>query len=358
MTEPVNLTQRLEVLRDHLLGAPSPNSLSDVHAAVEAILGPLESQVTLYHLLAGLRGPTATNLGDVLEGLAALKGSGADNLTTMGAKLDEVVSQLDNVRQAIVAQEGRLDSIQAALGGEPYNDLELATTRGLLQALLNCCRAARLGEFPATQPTDGRSVGAVISGGRKYALWPNPPEGVTVAANGFDITANWSGWQAYIQTTDPAPQIGGVADAPNMWLELVGTGTINFSVELNYPITVHLRPPTIGVPYTIWEGPTVLTKTANDGSEERILITVTPPPGAELVEFDVVATPNELNLLIEQNGYALASGGLNYPGQGQVALISTTAPVTLSIGGFWSGHANGHTVTVTGFVKLIADEPG
>ena len=243
MTEPVNLTQRLEVLRDHLLGAPSPNSLSDVHAAVEAILGPLESQVTLYHLLSGLRGPTATNLGDVLEGLAALKGSGADNLTTMGAKLDEVVSQLDNVRQAIVAQEGRLDSIQAALGGEPYNDLELATTRGLLQALLNCCRAARLGEFPATQPTDGRSVGAVISGGRKYALWPNPPEGVTVAANGFDITANWSGWQAYIQTTDPAPQIGGVADAPNMWLELVGTGTINFSVELNYPITVHLRPP-------------------------------------------------------------------------------------------------------------------
>lgn len=213
--------------------------------------------------------------GDVAAKIAAILGTPASDLATLTAKLNILNDYAENIgiNAAACAQSlaenqyriyERLDQIAAVLGAGPYSSTETANIRALLLSLLQATNQQLYGAAPSVASDVQSDRNAVVSG-RRYAQFDPPIPGVTIASNGYDLTcASWSGWSAYVQTNAPRCQMLSEEDSPNTWLDLVGTGTINFSVDAAYNITVHLRRP--------------------EGSEywytSQLLSAITQPPGS------------------------------------------------------------------------------
>lgn len=250
MSVPPNLTARLISLIENITGYPSPNSLSDVHAAVAALLGPEEAQVSLAALLVGLRGVPITTLADINTSLATLRGVEDATLSDL-LRTDEYVNAQIQLNSKLVTLIDLLDAINSAIGGVPYQDLERVSVRGLLYAILNALGVLTTGRTPLGE-RDEQSNGDTVVSGRRYALFDPPIPDVTIDANGYDLTAAWAGWSAYVQTTAPEIQIGTATDSPNAWLALAGTGEINFSVDAAYPIIAYLKRPAEFEGFYIW----------------------------------------------------------------------------------------------------------
>lgn len=217
----------------------------DVAARLDALRGtPASDLATLVAAVTALRGAPASDLAAVQAAIAALRGV---NNATLSTLLTE--QQFDTTMALLMGYildiRQYLDEIKAAVGAVPYEDLELGSARGFLNSILRALVQQNEGIPPLTVAGDFADNGSSALDGRKYALWLPPIQNVTIATNGYDITAapSWSGWYAYIQTTDPAPRIGSAVEVANTWLQLVGTGAINFSVEAQYSIKVYLRRP-------------------------------------------------------------------------------------------------------------------
>jgi hypothetical protein len=184
----------------------------------------------------------------IVAALATLMGEDARNLTLLYDGLAEANRLIYNtdaqvyyIGQTIPDIQQRLDRIQEAVGATPYSSLTLTTTRGLLKAILDRLTTIALGTAPSAGG-DGVSSGDVLLEGRRFALFDTVPSGLTVSNSGKNLTASsWDGWSYYIQTTDPAPQIGSTPTDPNGWTDGGLSGTVDFSVESKYTITVYLR---------------------------------------------------------------------------------------------------------------------
>lgn len=354
MSNPTPLTTRLNELRAAIAGMGPDPTLAGLAQAVQSLLGLSgEEETSLAGLLKGITGASPASLFDLSLILASIKGPGSRSVADLLTEGYFANAYLDMLGEIGVMQE-RLDRIQAVLGAVPYESSEVQSVNSTLWELYRCCLAQTYGRQPATLG-DHLSTGDAISSGRRYAVFAPPIDGVLVEPDGINLTADWSGWQAYIQTTDPAPQIAGASDVPNAWVDLVGTGTINFSVAGQYTITVHLRRPAGGYPYVVWSGPTVLTKTVNDGSEEFLSIVI--PPGSRYVSYDVYATPPSLNVTVSQPGQVLLSASLSSRLTGYVQVPFESEPVTFYVSGFFPGTPNGSQVTIEGFVKAWDELP-
>lgn len=177
--------------------------------------------------------------------VALLMGNPAEDLATLAAALYTQTNPrypwLLSINSRLEELKGQVDKLQAAVGAEPYSSLEIATVRGYLHSILQVQSQLLYGAAPSGSNVAVSDDFEIVDG-RKYARFDGPIQGVTIAGNGYDVTSGqWSDWQAYIQTTDPAPQIGTAHDVPNVWLQLVGSGTINFSVAGQYQIRVYLK---------------------------------------------------------------------------------------------------------------------
>jgi hypothetical protein len=242
MTEPITtgaLTARLVQLLDRIQGNPGGADLAALAAAIVQLAGDPA---------ASLRG-VVTELGELAAVVEALRGVPDTDLATLA---DGLYTQtlprspyLLGISSRLADMEARLDTLQAALGAEPYQSLELGSARGYLAAILAALQTQNEGIPPISTVGDTPSNGDVVISGRKYAIFLPPITGATVAANGYDLTptGSWLGWNAYIQTTDPTPRINSATDIPNQWLALAGSGSINFNVAQQYPIRVFLRAP-------------------------------------------------------------------------------------------------------------------
>jgi hypothetical protein len=209
--------------------------------------------------LITLKDTLDTQFPTVTDAITALRGTGTFNtIAALYAKIGVIESTLDaniplingnilDIVGALATLDDRIDKIQAALGAAPYNSTEIASARSFLWAILQALQSNQIGTPPTTSTSDIVSNGSIVVGARKYAYFLAPITNVTVANNGYDLTRSpsgqsWLGWNAYIQTTDPAPQVAGAADLANKWIALSGIGTINFSVASSYSISVYLRP--------------------------------------------------------------------------------------------------------------------
>lgn len=222
-----------------LLGAPSPNSLSDVHAAVAAILGPEGNQVSLATMLDAL---TANGLADLLtlqNAVVAIRGASNTNLGQLLSE-DGFVNGMSQVMSKLLDLEERLDHIQAALGATPYNSLEIASVRGILWSLYQCCQQQGTG-LPPDGVTDFCSSSSLSIDGLRYAVFTGPIEGVTLNESGTTLDGSFDGWSYYIQTTDPEPKVSGDPSAPQTWNTVTGSPTLYFTVAPQYSIKVCLR---------------------------------------------------------------------------------------------------------------------
>lgn len=191
--------------------------------------------------LEALAGVPAASLADLVTAIAALRGLSNTNLGQLLSE-DGYVNAQVQLQGRLLDIEERLDRLQAGIGAVPYESLELGSVRGYLASILGVLRQQTYGRLPSSTTDTNLSSGEVIYNGRRYAIFGDIA-GVTESDGGRTLTADWSGWQAYIQTTDPAPQVAGAADVPNAWIDLVGTGPINFSVAAAYTISVYLRAP-------------------------------------------------------------------------------------------------------------------
>lgn len=261
-------------LRDRLIqlaGDPATD-LADLAASLEALQGtPAASLREVITTVTDLRGTSNTNLGQLL--------SEAQYVSAQ----TQLQSRLLDIRED-------LDVIKAALGASPYGDLELASARGLLNAILTTLRNREFGTPPISVSGDVPSNGTIVLSGRRYALFLPPIQGVTVASNGYDLSrssGSWLGWNAYIQTTDPEPRINTATDIPNQWLALAGSGSVNFNVSQQYPITVYLRPPANSGYIWYWDLGEI--NQVSTGAGNRWLPTTSKYPDLTFINFNANA---------------------------------------------------------------------
>lgn len=194
--------------------------------------------------ISALRGDPEATLAAIRADLSALRGL---SNTSLGQLLSEsqYVSAQVQLNSKLLDIRSDLDALRVAIGAEPYNDLELGSVRGLLNAILRAVSQGTSGIPPAAGDTDIGNVGTAIISGRKYAVFVPPINGVSIGENGINVTAtgSWSGWHAYVQTNAPSFYLNETLDIANEWIQLVGTGSYNFAVENQYSIRVFLRPP-------------------------------------------------------------------------------------------------------------------
>src|SRR5690606_35692685 len=195
--------------------------------------------------------------------IASMQGTPAKSLSDVWAAADNIASELDSgegitaynlldgIYTILADHTERLDRLQEAVGANPYQSLTITTVRGLLYTMLNRLSIITTGPLPVGGG-DASSDGDILVEGRRYATF-GPITGITISSDGRNLTAsNWSGWTYYIQTTDPAPQIAGTPTSPNGWTDEGLTGTVNFSVEAQYPIAVYLKRPPAFEGFYIW----------------------------------------------------------------------------------------------------------
>lgn len=226
-----------------LRGTPA-SDLAALATALTALRGtPASDLAAVAAAVAALRGTPASDLAAVAAAVAALRGA---NNATLSSLLTE--SQFDTQSQLqngiLLDVQQVLDDIKTAIG-TPTGDAT-TTALGYLSQIARQTYIAVSGLPPSSSANDTGSAGDDVISGRRYAKFYPPITGVTIAANGYDITATWTGWRAYIQTTAPQIKIATATDVPNTWLPLTGTGTINFSVDAQYPIYAALRAPVSG----------------------------------------------------------------------------------------------------------------
>ena len=226
MTEPTNLTTRLNALRDQLTGGPRPNSLSDVHSAVSAILGPEGAQVSLNTLLMQLTRDGLADLKTLADALSAARDA------------TEALRGVNNATLSALLTEAQFDS-WGVLANGLLADIKscVCETRTLMRSLVYGAL------YDETNEEDASSTGIAAIEGRKYAVWGAIPDGLTSPSPTELSAPVWDGWQMLIQTTDPAPRINGETVPPGVWVALTGTGARNASVALQYPITAYVRRP-------------------------------------------------------------------------------------------------------------------
>lgn len=241
--------------------------------------------VTIGDRLGWWRGDVAARLTTLENRVAALAGTPASSLAALKTDLTLATEHLSELRSAITNLRGvdqrnlsqiytalydglfiqgdvanypahirlnaelesiseRMDALQAGVGAQPYESLELASVRGLLNALLTNASAATYGLAPITRANDVSSDGEAYVDGRLYAMFAEAPSpAITLGTNGFSLTGDWSGWSCYIQTADPQPLENNNSAPANRWYTLVGNETKNWSVQQRYTIRVTLRPP-------------------------------------------------------------------------------------------------------------------
>lgn len=235
-----NLTARLLYVLESLLGAGSPNSISDVHAALEAIHGPEGDRVSLPLLLDSLTRGGLADLKSISDAIGLLRGTGA---RTVQSLLSEAYFAEFAVQLMVDLSQMREDIalLKAAIGASPFESLELSSVRGLLYALLQAQNVGLYGPVPGGV-NDATSGTDYVQMGRRYAVFSTVPDPLTIDASGINVTApSWEGWRVYIQTRDPHPWISGDIESPNTWLSLTGSGVRDFSVEAQYTIRAYLR---------------------------------------------------------------------------------------------------------------------
>lgn len=205
---------------------------------VRTDLAALQTGITgLRSDLDALRGPQERNLSQLYTALY-------DGLYYQGEATNYPAHiRLNAELEDIAAQ---INHLQAGIGAQPYESLEFASVRGLLHALVTANALSVYGLPPFQTENDIGSDTFELYNGRKYALFYDDITNVTIASNNRDLTANWSGWSAYIQTNAPKSYIAGAVDYTNVWVGLVGSGVYNFAVDAEYNIKVFLRPPVQG----------------------------------------------------------------------------------------------------------------
>lgn len=196
---------------------------------------------------------TPVTIGDRLKWLEnaveVMRGTGSlGNLTEIHARLSTIEGAIDQSFPLITSRLGdlqtRLDAIQAGIGAVPYNSLEVASVRGLLNSILRVLSAQASGLAPILQAGDISSSGTTVVNGLRFATFAEPISGIVVQNDIRNVTTdngNWAGWQAYIQTNAPTSVVNGSNDAVNTWINLAGTGNYNFAVNDEFQITVYLR---------------------------------------------------------------------------------------------------------------------
>lgn len=277
MTEPNPLTARLQALTASIIGAVSPNSLSDVHAALEAILGPQGAQTSLNTLLTQL----------TRDGLADLKSLYDASLL---------------VQAAVEGLRGTNDATLSSLLTESQYDTQSALMNGILLDIKACvCETRTLmrslvygGLYDDLPGDEVSSGGSLMIEGRRFAVFTQLPTGVTAVDGGTTLLASdWSTYEMLIQTTDPAPRIAGDTVAPGTWIPLSGTANKSASVGAQYPITAYLRSTLVipTEPYVMWEGTNVLPVLSPNPNypNDKYYCAVTVPPWADRVQIRVGA---------------------------------------------------------------------
>lgn len=247
-----------------------------------------DTPVTLGDRMAWWRGDMAARMITLESQVAALAGTPASDLSTIAAQwshgsgiraydlLDLIYQQnasawghgsgirpynlLDLIYTQQVEIQARLDKLQAALGAEPYNSLEVASVRGLLYALLT--NAQSFGIFP------GGDTGIIVTDnyafdGKRYIIWP-ATTGLNRAGNN-DIplgaiimpVTTWTGYQIYIKSDAPTAYSGNTEFPVNSWFNLSGSDAYSFYVSSQYQVSGYIRTPAIPTePYLLWSGVT------------------------------------------------------------------------------------------------------
>lgn len=237
---PVTIGDRLGWFRgdlaarlDQLRGTPA----ADLAQVLTEII---DTQATIL----ALRGSPERTLSDIDTQISNLRGV---NNATLSSLLTE--SQFDTTMQYLIGYildiRQYLDELKSAIGAAPYQSLEIASVRGLLNALLSA--QGSIGILPdELEDAIGSSITRTLNG-RRYVVWNSPIEGLTRSNDNIELTADdsWEGYQIYVQSDADTCWISAdFAEWPtNSWLTQPLQGTISVSVTSNHNVRAYIRVP-------------------------------------------------------------------------------------------------------------------
>lgn len=240
MTEP-NLTTRLVNMSAELRGTTDPATLAAVRDAISSLLAEAQDQgVTLADMLGALAEHHAGLLLALQSFEVGIRGGSNATLADMLTE-DQYVSSQVQLQSRLADIEQRVATLEEAVGAGEFADLNLVSVRGLLNALYQCCRDGLLGLSPIGGAVAYVSGSSLLIDGRKCAIFGGELDGLDISSNGDEITPRTPGWRAWIQTTDPEPQVSGMPSVPGTWLELQEDVPHSFCVDGRYQITVYLE---------------------------------------------------------------------------------------------------------------------
>lgn len=231
----------------------------DVQAQFALLRGlPAADLAQLVAAVAALRGvEPAGDLGQVVSGLTSIQGIGTFN--TLAA----IGTLLSIFRNEYLLENGYLKDYLSGIYssvGIPTGDAT-TTVLGHLAAIERLLTTQVAGLPPVINENTISSTTTTSVSGKKYAIFTPPIAGISISESGIDLTAvnSWSGYYAYVQTNGPTAYLNNAADVVNEWMQLVGTGSYNFSVDQQYTIRVYLRRPNftgeqLTALSTIWNG--------------------------------------------------------------------------------------------------------
>lgn len=219
---------------------PTPNTPTTIGDRLAWFRGDVNQLLNL------IRGTPGSDLATIAAAIIALRGV---NNATLSSLLTE--AQFDT--QAQLQNSILLDIKTAAQhikSGWNYGDgmTPYAILDSIYMLLVEMARTQQVsvgGLPPIAYSTDTENVDTITIDGRIYAKWLDPPANyITISTNHETLnSANWDGWYAYVQTTDPAPRMWTDTCLANQWFALSGSGNRNWSVAAKYPIRAYLRGP-------------------------------------------------------------------------------------------------------------------
>lgn len=263
------------------LAGPAPGrTLADIHAAlIGTDADPTDIRQAIWNLAGPAPGISLAQLyalwaptGDDLRPYGHLSNIALDMLLMRQILADykdsfgdrgagmTLYNMLDAMHTNVSGILQDADAINTAIGGSPYQSLELTSVRGLLNALRQCACAKNDG--PPLIGEDAVCASPYVSDGMHLFPWefsplggtsvmiadfPDPPPGGLefsgVTGNRSELSADdWSDWRVWVasEAAQFAMDYGLERYPTNQWVELSGSGTKAFSVDARYALGVTL----------------------------------------------------------------------------------------------------------------------
>lgn len=266
-----------------LRGAGPDNTIERVTSAIFGLAGPAPG-VTLTQIHGLLEAALFTNTGGTLspllfalatynQQLADATGDRAGGSTLLELMADGLYTQpeaplnlrlpyLLNLQQQLTADGASLslyellDNLNAATGGVPYENLNLASVRGFLNAIQSS--TSNLGVLPDGTTLDRiQSSGSITDAGKRFVVWGSAIAGVNRSEDMTRLTpsVNWTDYEVYIQSDatqfdciDHTNNVT-VQFSTNTWVDISALITlgnnvqVSFNVPANFNVIGYIRTP-------------------------------------------------------------------------------------------------------------------